>query len=118
MLRFGLVLAVAGAFGRAAVAQDDPFETRLYNVEVLTKAVPDRPGVKFGLDYPSPKGQAAPAETEARLLSPDALINLIRANIVEDSWTHAQARISFAEGELSVLNRASVHAKIEPYLAY
>ncbi len=114
MNRTALGLFFVTLLAAPARGQEDPFESRLYPVEFLTKTVPDWPGVHFGLET----GPAGAGVEEPRLLPPEALVNLIRTNIAEDTWTHASARLGFSEGGLAVTNRASVHAKIEPYLAY
>jgi hypothetical protein len=101
-----------------AARQDDPFETRIYNVEFLTRAVQDRPGIHFGLTYDA-IGTSVSGGAEYRSLMPaDTLVDLIKANIAEDSWQHASSKIDVTEGGLGVTNRKSTQAKIAQYLEY
>src|SRR5579859_2119072 len=84
-----LVLAI---FPMVAAAQDDPMETHLYNVEFLTVETPDHPGQELGLLHPS-VGVAVAAESEMDrgLISGEDLINLIKANVAEDTWEHVRS---------------------------
>ncbi|MBI2933841.1 MAG: hypothetical protein HYY16_19530 [Planctomycetes bacterium] len=111
-----LTLSLACLAGEAARAQDDPMETRVYNVEFLTKTVEDWPGIELGL------GEEVLPEVTAEESSPsldaDTLVDLIRNNIAEDSWEHQEAGIDCVEGRMRVTNRKSVHVKIAEYLAY
>ncbi|MBI2901881.1 MAG: hypothetical protein HYY17_16985 [Planctomycetes bacterium] len=101
----------------SAGAQDDPMETRVYNVESLTIPIQDSPGEFLGLT--PEQGQPAVQEEAAEgFLDADTLVHLIRSNVAEDTWEDAAARISFAQGVLTVTNRKSVHEKIAAYLAY
>ncbi|HLY73047.1 MAG TPA: hypothetical protein VKU80_02925 [Planctomycetota bacterium] len=94
-------------------------ETHLYNVEFLTVETPDHPGQELGLLHPS-VGVAVAAESEMDrgLISGEDLINLIKANVAEDTWEHVASLIAFQRGVLTVTNHRSVHAKIAQYLSY
>src|SRR5205807_10175883 len=95
----------------AILAQDDPMETHLYNVEFLTAATPDHPGQPLGLQ-PQMVGTVADGEIDHSLLTGEDLINLIKTNVAEDSWEHVSSHITFAGGVLTVTNRKSVHERI------
>lgn len=112
-----LTLALGAAL--ALQAQDDPFETQLYNVEFLTREVPDRPGDDIALAPPS-AGMTVAADSalsKCRITGED-LASLIRNNVAEDSWQHEKASVRFEAGLLAVTNRRSVQEKIRQYLAY
>lgn len=99
--------------------QDDPWESRLYNVEFLTRVVEDRPGQDVGgLERDAVGLTVASSEMARAVLTGEDLIHLIRANIAEDSWEHEKAGMSFDDGILTVSNKKSVHERIVQYLAY
>jgi hypothetical protein len=101
-----------------AAQQDDPMETHLYNVEFLTYGVQDFPGVDFSLSQDAIGTAMSASEVSSGRLSPDDLARLIKTNVVEDSWEHVQAAVSYQRGVLTVTNRRSVHEKIVQYLNY
>ena len=101
-----------------ALAQDDPWETHLYNVEFLTRVVEDRPGIDLGLQQDAIGTMVATSELAKAILTGEDIVNLIKNNIAEDSWEHIQAAVSFNEGIITVTNKKSVHDRIKPYLAY
>ncbi len=103
----------------ALQAQDEPFETRIYNVEFLTREVEDRPGTDVSL-FQDSIGVTVSADSELSrgLLTGDDLVSLIRNNVAEDTWEHEKASIRFEGGLLTVTNRRSVQEKIGQYLAY
>lgn len=102
-----------------SLAQEDPFETHLYNVEFLTVTTTDHPGQPLGFSRPASVGLAVEAsELDRGLLGGSDLIGLIRTNVAEDSWEHVAAQIDYQGGVLTVTNRRSVHAKIVQYLNY
>jgi hypothetical protein len=101
-----------------ALAQDDPWETHLYNVEFLTRIVEDRPGIDLGLQQDAIGAMVAASELAKAVLTGEDIVHLIKNNIAEDSWEHVQAAISFNEGIITVTNKKSVHDRIRPYLAY
>jgi len=103
----------------AAQAQDDPWETHLYNVEFLTRTVQDFPGIDISLAQDN-IGTMIVSDSEfskGRLTGED-IASLIKTNVAEDSWDHVQAAITYQSGVITVTNRKSVHEKIRPYLAY
>lgn len=102
----------------AGQAQDDAWETHLYNVEFLTREVQDYPGVALGLAYDVVGAAVAASELSSGLLSGEDLANLIKSNVAEDSWEHERAKISFEGGSLTITNRKSVHERVRQYLAY
>jgi hypothetical protein len=103
----------------AALAQEDPFETHLYNVEFLTERVEDHPGEPLGLTRATiGVTVSAGSELVSGLLSGEDLIKLIKTNVAEDTWEHVFAHITESEGILTVTNRKSVHDKIQQYLNY
>ena len=117
-MRFlALLLCLAPPLDPARGPQDDPFETRLYNVEFLTRRVQDWPGSHFGLVYDA-IGTVVTSEEDRSLLPSDTLIQLIRSNVAEDSWAHASAKIDFTEGGLGVTNRKSAQTRIAQYLEH
>jgi hypothetical protein len=101
-----------------ALAQDDPWETHLYNVEFLTRVVDDRPGIDLGLQQDAIGTMVAASEMSRAILTGEDIVNLIKNNIAEDSWEHVQAAISYNDGIITVTNKKSVHDRIKPYLAY
>ncbi|MBI4565673.1 MAG: hypothetical protein HY716_13345 [Planctomycetes bacterium] len=108
-------LLIAGMLAGAA-PQDDPIESRVYNVEFLTKRIRDFPGASLGLQE---GGDAFSEECEGSSFLPDEMLcDLIRHNVAEDSWAHAKAGIHFDSGILTITNRRSIHEKIGAYLAY
>lgn len=111
-----LLLALSLAL---STSQDDPWETRLYNVEFLTRVVEDRPGRDLGLSSGS-SGVVVAVESELGkgILTGEDLIHLIRNNIAEDTWEHVQAALSYSDGIITATNRRSVHERIRQYLAY
>jgi hypothetical protein len=110
-----LLLVVAPARAQ----QDDPFETHLYNVEFLTEQVPDHPGEGLGLGRDLiGTTVSAGSELSAGLLTGEDLANLIKSNVVEDSWEHVSAAITYSSGVLFVTNRKSVHEKIVQYINF
>jgi len=103
----------------ALQAQDDPFETQLYNVEFLTREVPDQPGTDITL-YQDAIGTAVAVDSSLSKcqLTGEDLANLIKNNVAEDTWEHEKASIRFEQGILTVTNKRSVQEKIRQYLAY
>lgn len=69
----------------ALQAQDDPFETQIYNVEFLTREVQDRPGTDFSLSSDTIGTAIAVSEfSKCRLTGEDlALFLRARANLLE-----------------------------------
>ncbi len=122
-----LALALA-AFGACAapapshpaLAQDDPMETRLYNVEFLTREVQDFPGQEIGLPRAVVAMTISPDESMlvSGLLSAEDLANLIKSNVAEDTWEHVAAAITYSNGVLTVTNKRSVQEKVAQYLNY
>ncbi len=113
MLRLaGVALVLSIAAG--AAAQDDPFETRVFDVEFLTKSIPDHPCADFGMDGVS----SSKEEPDRSFISGEDLVALVKSNIQEDSWEHQNAKITFEDGQLTVTNVKSVQEKISQYLAY
>lgn len=109
----GMVLALL-----AAARQDDPIETRLYNVEFLTQKVSDHPGTALGLSQDAIGTTVSASDLVSGLLSGEDLAKLIRTNVVEDSWEHVSASLTVSNGILTATNRRSVHEKIAQYLNY
>ena len=102
----------------AALAQDDPWETHMYNVEFLTRVVDDRPGPDLGLHQDAIGTMVAASELAKAILTGEDLLHLIKNNIAEDSWEHVQAAMSFEDGIITITNRKSVHERVKQYLAY
>lgn len=120
MLRQALgVAALLLLVAPARAQQDDPFETHLYNVEFLTEAVPDHPGLALGLAQDA-VGVTVSSESDfsSGLLTGEDLAQLIKMNVSEDSWEHVAAGITYTRGVLTVTNLKSVHEKITRYLNY
>jgi hypothetical protein len=109
------ITALAAPFG---APQDDPFETRVYNVEIMTRAVRDYPGISFGLYADSIGAGIAVDEGCSRRITGEELAALIRNNVAEDTWSHERAKVEFTEETLTITNLQSVHEKIRHYLAY
>ncbi|HLF92008.1 MAG TPA: hypothetical protein VJB14_00980, partial [Planctomycetota bacterium] len=101
-----------------AAWQEDPLETRLYNVEFLTQKVSDHPGTALGLSQDAIGTTITASDLVSGLLSGEDLVKLIKTNVVEDSWEHVSAGLSVSNGILTATNRRSVHEKIAQYLAY
>ncbi len=119
MIRFCLALvAIAALAAPSAAPQDDPFETRVYDVEIMTKAVRDYPGMSFGLYADSVGAGIAVDEGRFSRITGEELEALIRNNISEDTWGHERAKIESSAGALTITNLRSVHEKIRRYLAY
>ena len=112
MKRSALALILAAL---VPAGQDDPFETRSFNVEILTRTVPDRRGEPFGLPG-DPIGVTTAGDDFRPVLPEEFLIGLLKANVAEESWPHPAARIEFAEGALTVTQRRSVLARIAQVL--
>ena len=114
-----LVFVLGLPFEASLGAQDDPFETRIYNVEFLTREIQDYPGESLSLSQDS-IGVTISAETSfaSTQISGGDLISLIRNNVAEDSWEHVQASMHYASGVLTVTNRESVHGRIAQYITY
>ena len=107
------------AFAATASAQDDPFETRLHNVEFITREIRDFPGEDLSLSTDAIGTMiTAKGEFSSTRISGDDLIALIGSNVAEDSWQHVSASISFANGILTVTNLRSVQERIARYLTY
>jgi hypothetical protein len=115
MKRSALVTILAAL---PVLGQDDPLESRVYNVEFLTRPVPDRPGMLFGLSNDAIGAAVSRGDEDRPLLAADTLVSLIKANIAEDSWQHQSAKIDVTEGGLSVTNRRSAQARVAQYLEY
>lgn len=95
-----------------ASAQDDPFETRVYDVENLTRTYADHPAPDLDM------GDRTEEPSEHSFLTGEDLVALIRHNVSEDTWEHNSARIGFEDGTITVTNLKSVHEKISAYLAF
>lgn len=111
-----IAAALAMLCAATPAMQDDPIETRIHNVEFLTRAIPDLPGTPLslaeGVGGASVDGRApAPMDGES-------LISLIRNNVAEDTWAHVAASVHFGDEMLTVTNRRSVQARIGEYLDY
>ena len=100
------------------LAQEDPLETHLYNVEFLTASAQDFPGDAVGLGRDSIGASISASELDRGLLSGEDLIKLIKTNVAEDSWEHVASHITFSNGVLTVTNRKTAHDKIAQYLNY
>ncbi len=101
-----------------APAKDDPFETRVHNVEFLTRPILDDPSVNITLAEDALGATTGTEELTPGRLNGEALVALIRNNIAEDTWEHASASIVYENGALTVTNRRSVQVKIGEYLDY
>jgi hypothetical protein len=112
-----ITIAIALCLGNLQ-AQDDPWETHLYNVEFLTRAVQDYPGHSLSLSQDAIGTTISASEISKGLLTGEDLATLIKTNVAEDTWEHVQAKISYEGGVLTITNRKSVHDRIRQYLAY
>lgn len=115
---FVLACALPGVIAVLAAPQEDPMETRVYNVEFLTARIEDFPGTDLGLPAEEPVLGIVEAQECTGLLAEEELVKLIRNNIAEDTWEHVQAGLSVSDGVLTVTNRRSVHEKIAQYLSH
>lgn len=97
--------------------KDDAFETKVYNVEFLTRPFQDQPGPELSSLEEDVVLVGAPAE-ESAPFDGETLVELIRNNIDEDSWEHEGASLEYSNGILTVTNRKSVHRRISSYLDY
>ncbi len=114
-----ITIAIALSLGALqAQGGDDPWETHLYNVEFLTRAVQDYPGIDISLSHDAIGAMIATSEMAKGRLTGEDIASLIRSNVAEDSWEHVQAKIAFQSGVLTITNQKSVHDKIRQYLAY
>lgn len=102
-----------------ALPQDDPMETRVYNIEFLVRGIQDYPGGRNQLGFEDVTPIITTIDDAGpSFLSGEQLVDLIRSNIGEDSWDSASAGIEIGAGVLTVTNVKSVHEKIGQYLAY
>lgn len=102
----------------AVPAQDDPFETRLYNVEFLTREIQDHPGISLSLAQDAIGTTVMATEFSSTQITGEDLASLIQMNIAEDTWEHVSAGMQYSNGTLTVTNLRSVHGRIAQYLAY
>src|SRR5262245_32630038 len=109
-------LLLALLLAQAGPTKDDPFETRVHNVEFLTRPILDDPSVNITLSEDALGATTGAEELTPGRLNGDALVALIRNNISEDTWEHASASIVYENGGLTVTNLRSVHVKIGEYL--
>ncbi|MCU0723606.1 MAG: hypothetical protein MUC63_08325 [Planctomycetes bacterium] len=106
-----LVSAALPAFGQEVVR-----ESRVYDIEFLTRSVEDFPGAPLHL----PRGDEAmppamDAETEA-LLGAQTLVGMIRANVDPDSWNNVKNSIRAEEGKLRVVQEPENLKRIDALL--
>lgn len=101
-----------------APAKNDAFETRVHNVEFLTREILDDPSEDITLSEDALGARTASESLAPGRLNGEALVALIKNNIAEDSWEHASASIVYENGALTVTNLNSVQVKIGEYLEY
>ena len=101
-----------------APAKDDAFETRVHNVEFLTREILDDPSVNITLSEDALGARTSSVELTPGRLNGEALVALIRNNIAEDTWEHASASIVYENGALTVTTLKSVQIKIGEYLEF
>src|SRR5688572_390150 len=112
------LMLVALLIAQAEPAKSDAFETRVHNVEFLTRPILDDPSVDITLADDALGATSGAEQLVAGRLSGEALVALIRNNIAEDTWEHASASIVYELGGLTVTNLRSVQVKIGEYLDY
>src|SRR5688572_32173264 len=95
-----------------ALPQEDPLETRLYDVGFLTRPVPDLPGDPVGITAESLGTTISGTAEDDGILSGAELIDLIRANIDAASWKDPGHPLAFSRDVLTVTQRRSVHERI------
>src|SRR5262245_30606893 len=110
MNRFAALLIVASTLPGIAGAQqqDDPLETRVFNVEFLTKEVEDHPGGSLGLDVDALGSMPSDAGPSGRFMSGEELVQIVKTNVAEESWEAAGVSIVCGAGVLTVTNAKSV----------
>ncbi|RPH35899.1 MAG: hypothetical protein EHM91_16655, partial [Planctomycetota bacterium] len=113
-----LILLLVASCAFAGPTQDDPVETRAYDVAVLTTAIPDFIGDSIGLAVDAIGTTVVAGQEVRRPFSDDDLIELLQANIAEESWTDPAMKVKCADGTLSVTQRKSVHERIGQALRY
>ncbi|HKS17372.1 MAG TPA: hypothetical protein VJU16_08675, partial [Planctomycetota bacterium] len=113
-----LTLLIAALLAQVEAPKDDPFETRVHNVEFLTRAILDDPSVNITLSDDALGATTSSEELTPGRLNGEALVALIRNNIAEDSWEHASASIAYENGALTVTTLKSVQLKIGEYLEF
>lgn len=112
------VVAVSALAAPSGAPQDDPFETRIYNVEALTKVAQDDPGLSLSQCQDSIGSAVAVDEGRFGQISPHDLVALLQSHVAGGTWGNEKAKIEFTEGTLVVTNLRSVHEKVRQHLAY
>ncbi len=100
------------------------FEQRVYDLAVFMERIADQPGPVLGQSPPAAAlgGMMGATFTLEEPRSPgggaEVLIELIRTNIAEDSWTDKRVSIQAMGEELIVVQTPAVHAKIAQLVAF
>lgn len=99
-------------------AQDDPVETRSYDVESLTAAVEDVYGGEVGLTQDALGTTVAAGGESRRAISVEELTDLLRDNLDPESWKEDGRTVRFVGGMLTITQKKSVHARIPGTIRY
>jgi hypothetical protein len=133
-MRAALALTLATLAATPAAAQPEApkapaklaagFEQRVYDLSVFMERVSDYPGPDIQMHPPSAAAGGLAGATftlEEPMMAgggTEILIDLIRSNIAEDSWSDKRTSIQAVGEELVVIQAPAIHAKIAGLIAY
>jgi hypothetical protein len=98
-------------------AQEDPVETRSYDVDFLTGGIEDRSGDGVGLTQ-EPIGTTLAADGLRAPMSYETLVELLRDNLDPDSWKEDGRTVRFVGGVLTITQKKSVQERIAGTIRY
>lgn len=128
-----LALSLALSFAQSSPDSSDvQRELRVYDLHFLTKEVPDLPLPEAGAERNlslleraeqetygfDPDWLEEPGSLGGLALTPEAIMELVRRNIAEDSWANEKNSIAARGGELVVIQTPEVHEEIADLLAH
>lgn len=109
------LLFLAAASCSLVQAQDDPVETREFDIQFLTRPLEDAPGESVGI-VSDAIGTTVAAGESGRWLYGDAFAELIKKHLEPESWENAPMSLASRDGVLTATHRRSVLANISGFI--
>lgn len=98
-----------------ALAADNEFVLRAYDVSFLTMPMPNYPGLDlFLVPFLTDEGDW---EVENQFMSPDEIVSLIKWNVEEEILNNPEFAVGYEDGMLTVVAPPSVHEMVSQYIA-
>jgi hypothetical protein len=119
MVRISILLGLIGLFSATAFGQEVVRESRVWDIEFLTRTVDDHPGpvirIRTGAEEAMPPMMESEAYVECRI-SAEILVRMIRVNVDPDSWNNVMNKMRIEGGKLIVVQTRENLQRIDALL--